>query len=137
MTQNTIGFRSAGELAGMIRDREISSAELTEYFIRRIEKFDGKLNAVVIRDFDRARAAAKEADRKLSRGEKIGRLHGVPMTIKESYNIDGLVFVEPGITLTIQPGALMPHQPRATGGWRSSRAARVRAVGPPAPSRRG
>jgi len=88
-TDKTIGFKSAVELASMIQDRELSSMELTRYFIERIERFDEKLNAVVVRDFDRALDSAKAADDTCSRGEKLGPLHGVPMTIKESFNITG------------------------------------------------
>ena len=57
--------------------------------IARIEAHDSKLNAVVVRDFERARVAAIEADRALARGER-GRLLGVPMTVKESFNAAGL-----------------------------------------------
>ena len=83
-------FRGAGEMARMIRAGEASSAELTDYFIERIERFDGDINAVVVRDFDRAREAARDADERLARGDATGPLHGVPMTIKESYDITGL-----------------------------------------------
>ena len=83
-------FRSASGLAQAIRSGEISSLELTDYFIARIEKFDGDINAVVVRDFDRARDEARRADRELAEGNARGPLHGVPMTIKESYDIAGL-----------------------------------------------
>ena len=71
----------------MIRNREISSAELTAHYIERIEKLDGpNLNAVPVRIFERAR---EDADRKPTRQWRAERnsvhLHGVPMTIKESY----------------------------------------------------
>ena len=83
-------FATAGQLAARIRDKQVSSLELTDYFIDRIERLDGALNAVVVRDFERAREAAREADASLARGDVAGPLHGVPMTIKESYNIAGL-----------------------------------------------
>ena len=83
-------FLGAGEMARMIRAGEASSAELTDYFIARIERFDVDVNAVVVRDFDRAREAARDADERLARGDETGPLHGVPMTIKESYDITGL-----------------------------------------------
>lgn len=86
----TLAFDSATQLAGRIRDKEISARELTDYFIARIERFDGRLNAVVVRDFDTARAAADAADAALAKGQSLGPLHGLPMTIKESYNIAGL-----------------------------------------------
>ena len=84
-------FRSASELGRMIRRGEISSAELTDHFIQRIEKLDGKTNAVVARDFDRARALAKEADAAQARGASLGALHGLPFTIKDAYEVEGIV----------------------------------------------
>ena len=83
-------FSSAGEMARMIGEGEVSSLELTDHLIDRIERFDGDINAVVVRDFERAREAAREADARLAKGDVAGPLHGVPMTIKESYDIEGL-----------------------------------------------
>ena len=54
-----MAFRSVGALAQMIRDGEISSLELADYYIDRIERLDGDLNAVVVRDFERGREAAR------------------------------------------------------------------------------
>ena len=85
-----IHFAPATELANLVRSKQVSSVELTEHFIARIEKFDPLINAVVVKDFDRARTAAQTADRKMSRGDELGPLHGVPITIKESYNVAGL-----------------------------------------------
>ena len=85
-----MAFRSVGALAQMIRDGEISSLELADYYIDRIERLDGDLNAVVVRDFERGREAARQADAKLAGGSVVGPLHGVPMTIKESYDVAGL-----------------------------------------------
>jgi amidase len=85
-----MAFCTAGQLARRIRGGEVSSLELTEYYIDRIERLDGDINAVVVRDFERARAAAREADVQLADGKASGPLHGVPMTIKESYDIEGL-----------------------------------------------
>ncbi|MGI9412409.1 MAG: amidase family protein [Hyphomicrobiales bacterium] len=86
----SLAFRTAGELAALLRNRDLSSVELTQYFIDRIERHDKKLNAVVVRDFDRALEAARAADAALARGEVAGPLHGLPMTIKESYDLAGL-----------------------------------------------
>ncbi|XOV82874.1 MAG: amidase family protein [bacterium] len=84
------GFLSAAELTAKLRNRDIGSEELTHYFIQRIEQYDKQLNAIVVRDFDRALAAAKEADSLLVKGAIKGPLHGLPMTIKESYDVAGL-----------------------------------------------
>jgi amidase len=82
-------YRSAGELAQSLLRKEISALELTDQFIARIEALDGDLNAVPVRDFTRARETAREADAALARGERRPLL-GVPVTVKESYNIAGL-----------------------------------------------
>jgi amidase len=82
-------FRSATRLAQAIRQKEISSLELTDLYIERIEKYDEALNAVVVRCFDQAREAARAADERLGRGQSQGPLHGLPVTIKEAYNLEG------------------------------------------------
>jgi amidase len=82
-------YSSATELAAALRARWLSSAELVDRSIARIEAHDGKLNAVVVRDFDRARKAALEADKAIARGEHRPLL-GVPMTVKEAFNVAGL-----------------------------------------------
>ena len=82
--------KSAGALAQMVSGKEISSLELTDHFIQRIEKFDDQINAVVTRDFDSALAAAAIADDLLARGGDIGPLHGVPITVKEALDVVGL-----------------------------------------------
>jgi amidase len=82
-------FRTATELAAALRSRQVSSIELTEAAIAAIEAGDGALNAVVVRDFDRARTAAKAADAALAKGAT-GPLLGLPVTVKESFNVAGL-----------------------------------------------
>ena len=77
--------RSARALAA----GQLSAAALCEAAIARIETLDGTLNAVVVRDFDRARRQAAEADAALARGERRPLL-GVPMTVKEAFNVAGL-----------------------------------------------
>ena len=85
-----IAFASASALAAKLRAGRISSLDLLDHYIARVEKHDGALNAVVVRDFERARKRAKAADRALKKGTLWGPLHGVPMTVKESFNIEGL-----------------------------------------------
>jgi amidase len=80
---------SAGELARALAARQVSAVELADAAIGRIEALDGPINAVVVRDFDRALQQAKAADAALARGER-GALLGVPMTVKESHNVAGL-----------------------------------------------
>jgi amidase len=82
-------YRSVGELNRALIARQVSSRELVDRAIARIEATDGAINAVVVRDFERARAAAAEADAALARGERRPLL-GIPMTIKEAVNLAGL-----------------------------------------------
>jgi len=85
-----LAMRSATELAAAVKRKEIGAVELLDHYLARVERHDGALNAIVVRDFDRARERAKAADAALARGEDWGPLHGVPMTVKESYNVAGL-----------------------------------------------
>ncbi|MFL5297838.1 MAG: amidase family protein [Phenylobacterium sp.] len=80
---------SAGDLVAALAARKVSALELADEAIARVETRDTAINAVVVRDFDRARQAAREADAALARGER-GPLLGLPMTVKESHNIAGL-----------------------------------------------
>jgi amidase len=82
-------FASATDLLAALRTGGTTAAALTELFIRRIERYDGRLNAVVVRDFDRARQQARAADQARARGETKPLL-GLPMTLKESINVNGL-----------------------------------------------
>ncbi len=84
-----LAYLNATEAAARIKSGDISSVSLTEHYIDRIERYDGAVNAVIVRIFDEALKAAREADAAASRGEDLGPLHGVPMTIKESYVIAG------------------------------------------------
>lgn len=90
LASGELAFSSATDLARLIQRKEISSLELTRYYIERIERFDGALNAVVARDFERALEAARLSDESLARGNRLGLLHGVPMTIKEAFDVSGL-----------------------------------------------
>jgi len=85
-----VPFRSAKQLAAGIRKKTLGCLELLDLYLARVAKYDGALNAIVVRDFDRARARARAADRALARRQVWGPLHGVPMTIKESYDVAGL-----------------------------------------------
>ena len=80
---------TAGQLARALAARQVSASELCDEAIAAIEAKDGPINAVVVRDFDRAREAAKAADAALARGESRPLL-GVPMTVKDSQNVAGL-----------------------------------------------
>jgi amidase len=83
-------FASATQLAADIRDRKIGCVELLDFFLARADTHNPKLNAIVVWQIDKARARARAADEALAKGENWGPLHGVPMTIKESFNLAGL-----------------------------------------------
>ena len=73
-------FASATEWLAELRAGKVTPTELTDLYIRRIEKYDTRLNAVVVRDFERARQAARAADR----GGKERRSRGVNARITET-----------------------------------------------------
>jgi amidase len=82
-------YKSATELASLIRRKKIGSLELLDHFLARIEKYNPKLNAIIWSDTDKARKRARTADAALKKGKRLGPLHGVPMTIKESFQVEG------------------------------------------------
>ena len=88
---NELGYRSASECLALLRDGEVSSLELVDSCIARIEALNPELNAVVAKDYERARESARAADAARSNGEDCGVLHGLPMTIKDSLETAGLV----------------------------------------------
>ncbi len=83
-------FQSAKQLAAAIRRKKISSVELLDLYLQRMKRHNPKLNAIVVTDVAAARKRAKAADAALKRGRRLGPLHGVPMTVKESYDVAGL-----------------------------------------------
>ncbi len=89
MTDRIDVFASAGEMLAALRAKRLSAGELLDLHVRRIERFDPQLNAIVERDFERARRDAAAADARRAHGEDAPLL-GLPMTLKESINVRGL-----------------------------------------------
>jgi amidase len=85
-----IAFAPATRLASLIRRRKIGALELLDHYLARLETYNPAVNAIVVTDIERARKRARAADRALKSNEPWGPFHGVPMTIKESFNIAGL-----------------------------------------------
>ena len=83
-------FRSAKELAADIRKKKIGCLELLDLYLQRVEKHNPGINAIIAMDVEGARKRARAADRALGRKQVWGPLHGVPMTIKESYDVVGM-----------------------------------------------
>ncbi len=84
-------FESATSLAKMIREKQVSSEEVVDAHLRRIEEVNPALNAVVVVTAERALSEARAADSALAKGNYKGRLHGVPMTIKDALETAGVV----------------------------------------------
>ncbi len=82
-------YKSAIELAALIRRKKVGCLELLDHFLARVGKYNPKLNAIIWMDTDQARKRAKAADAALKKAKRWGPLHGVPMTIKESYQVAG------------------------------------------------
>jgi amidase len=83
-------FRSAIELAEMIRDRTVSSVEVLDAYLHQIANHNFKFNAICTLDEENARTRAKQADEALAKGENWGALHGVPITVKDIFETAGL-----------------------------------------------
>jgi amidase len=81
---------SATEARALIGTRRLSPVELTQSCIRRIEEVDPAVNAMVARDFDGARAAARNAEAQVMRGDALGALHGLPLGVKDLIDAAGL-----------------------------------------------
>ncbi len=84
-------FSSASAMAAAVRNKSVSAAELVTLHLQRIEAVNPSINAVVQLAADRAMREAELADAALSRGDLIGPLHGVPVTIKDSLDTEGIV----------------------------------------------
>lgn len=85
-----LGLRSATDLLGMLRDREISSVELLDCLLARNARLSESINAIVTLDTDRAYAAARAADEARAAGLSLGVLDGLPMTVKDALATAGM-----------------------------------------------
>jgi len=86
-----LDYATATDLIRAMRDRELSSRELLGHILTRVEQRNPRLNAIVALDADRAWAAAAAADAATARGDADGPLHGLPMTVKDVWETEGLV----------------------------------------------
>lgn len=82
-------FQTAKQLAAAVRKKKIGCVELLDLYLKRVEAYNPELNAIIATDIEGARKQAKAADKAVKAGKKLGPLHGVPMTIKESFDIAG------------------------------------------------
>jgi amidase len=91
---------SARRVAAAIAAGEVASREVLAHQLERIQRLDGPLNAVVRLDVDAAEAAASAADEAVAGGEPLGPLHGVPVTIKDSFQTAGLITTSGALELS-------------------------------------
>ena len=90
-TMSEYAYSTAIETASAIAKGDVSSRELLEAALARVEQFDSSINAVVALDAERALDAADAADAAVANNQRLGPLHGVPITIKDSFQTEGLV----------------------------------------------
>src|SRR3954452_9013026 len=86
MNAEDLGFLPATELAELIRTKKLSPVEYMQALLARIAALEPKVNAFAYLAADQAMDAARQAEAKLMSGDRIGRLHGVPVTIKDLAN---------------------------------------------------
>ena len=89
MKLNSFPFGSASAQAAALRKGQVGSVELLKAYLERVDRFNPALNALVVDDRKAALQRARAADRALARGEVWGPLHGLPMTVKESFDLQG------------------------------------------------
>ena len=87
---NSTAFKSAKALAADARARKTGCLELLELYLDRMRRHNPIINAIITTDVDAARKRASAADKALAKGEIWGPLHGVPVTIKESFDVVGM-----------------------------------------------
>ena len=86
----TLPFRSTKQLSSLIRRKKIGCLELLDLYLQRIKRYNSTINAIIFMDVEAARKRAQAADKALASGDNWGPLHGVPMTIKESFDVEGM-----------------------------------------------
>ena len=87
----TLTHASASQLAQLIRAKQVLSLELVDAYLERIDAINPALNAVVQLVPEQARKQAQAADTALAKGELLGPLHGVPFTVKDSFDTAGII----------------------------------------------
>ncbi|MFZ8899547.1 MAG: amidase family protein, partial [Alphaproteobacteria bacterium] len=90
MNDEDLGFLSIADASEKIALKKLSPVELTEALLRRAEELDPKLNAYLLKDADKALAAAQAAEKAIHSGRKLGPLHGVPFGLKDIVDTAGL-----------------------------------------------
>jgi aspartyl-tRNA(Asn)/glutamyl-tRNA(Gln) amidotransferase subunit A len=85
-----LAFLGARHLAGLVRDRKVSPVELTQLYLDRIERLDGRLRAYITVLPEAALAAARRAEAAVMRAEALAPLHGIPYAVKDQFDTAGV-----------------------------------------------
>lgn len=101
----SLTYLSATQLLHEMERGNLNSRDLLEAYIERFDKLNPNINAIVATDFDYARARAFEADEARKKGQRWGPLHGLPMTIKDTFEVTGM-------PCTAGSRSLKDHQPK-------------------------
>ncbi len=91
MDKSQLPFLSATELSSLIGSREVSSVEVTETYLDRIDEIDGRLHSYITVTREEALAAARQADQEISAGQHRGPMHGVPIAVKDQLYTKGIL----------------------------------------------
>ena len=86
---DTLAFASARTLAAMVREKKIGAVELLDFYLARVDRLNPRINAIIVERAGEARKEAAACDAMTAKGQSLGPLHGVPMTVKESFDVAG------------------------------------------------
>ncbi len=89
-TEAPLAYKPVTELAHLIRTRQLSPVDLVELYLQRIGEYDGVLRSYITVTPEIARQEAREAERRLTTGEELGPLHGVPLGYKDEFYTQGV-----------------------------------------------
>ena len=116
MNETDLCYMPAIELADAIRAKNLSAVEITSAVLNRIKRLEPKLNAFAYVAAEEAMDAAQAADRRLAKGDPIGPLHGVPVTIKDHEAVRGMLSHH----MVIRDGKIANYHPYPPTPWNAS-----------------
>jgi len=90
MIETDLAFAPVTELAQLVRERKISPVELVRMYLERIDRWDDRLHAYVTVSREAAMQQAKEAEAAVTRGDRLGPLHGMPLAVKDQFLTEGI-----------------------------------------------